>query len=75
MQTEFRHCQFDGRLLLVVILELLPLVPVISIKVKVKTQPMRRTPSDRILRAQSEAKSTLCSSYEEAQMTREEIEV
>lgn len=75
MQTEFRHCQFNGRLLLMVILEILPLVPVISIKVKVKTQPMRRTHSDWILRAQSEAKCFLCSSYEETQMIRGEIEV
>lgn len=75
MQTEFRHCQFNGRLLLMVILEILPLVPVISIKVKVKTQPVRRTHSDWILRAQSEAKCILCSSYEETQMIRGEIEV
>lgn len=75
LQTKFHHCQFNGRLLLMVILEILPLIPVISINVKVKTQPMRRTHSDRILRAQSEAKCILCSSYEEARMTRGEREV
>lgn len=67
LQTEFHHCQLNGQLLLIVILEIQPLISVISIKVKVKTQLMRKTHSGRILQAQCEAKSILCSSYEEAQ--------